>query len=248
MESPRDGRHLSRMTDADARGLRHAAVLLLAASLIRWGWQASLPAPPGAAAPPDTLAGLLAESRELADEEARRSTPLRPDERLDPNRAPAAELDRLPGVGPSTASAIVASRERDGPFRTPDDLARVRGVGPATVERIRDHLDLADLPAGGRSPPGRRRRTAAGPASPGAPDGPPPAGAAAPAGPIDVNRAPAALLETLPGVGPALAARIVAARAEQPFAGVDDLLRVRGIGPATLERLRGRVTAGGGGR
>lgn len=46
------------------------------------------------------------------------------------------------------------------------------------------------------------------------------------------------LLETLPGIGPALAARIVAAR---PFHDVDDLLRVRGIGPATLERLRSAV-------
>lgn len=56
---------------------------------------------------------------------------------------------------------------------------------------------------------------------------------------VSVNDAPPIRLERLPGIGPALAQRIVAAR---PFARVDDLLRVRGIGPVTLERLRPHVT------
>lgn len=58
--------------------------------------------------------------------------------------------------------------------------------------------------------------------------------------PVDVNVATAQELEALPGVGPAIAARIVDAR---PFANVDDLERVRGIGPATLERIRPFATA-----
>jgi competence protein ComEA len=63
---------------------------------------------------------------------------------------------------------------------------------------------------------------------------------------VDVNRASAAELETLPGIGPALARRIMESRAEDgPFRTADDLLRVRGIGPATLERIRGLVRAGG---
>jgi len=66
------------------------------------------------------------------------------------------------------------------------------------------------------------------------PGGRPPA-----AGPIDINRATAADLDALPGVGPALAARIVAWRAANgPFRAVDDLLGVAGIGERTLERLR----------
>ncbi len=52
---------------------------------------------------------------------------------------------------------------------------------------------------------------------------------------VSLNSAPLEALQTLPGVGPAIAARIVAHR---PFARVDDLLRVPGIGPSTLERLR----------
>jgi DNA uptake protein ComE-like DNA-binding protein len=68
----------------------------------------------------------------------------------------------------------------------------------------------------------------------------PPAGSRA-TGPLDVNRASAGELAGLPGIGPALASRIVAAR---PFGGIDDLRRVRGLRRGTLERLRPLVTAG----
>lgn len=57
---------------------------------------------------------------------------------------------------------------------------------------------------------------------------------------IDVNRAGTADLRALPGIGPRLAARIVASRkARGAFRRARDLLRVRGIGPRTLRRLRG---------
>jgi competence protein ComEA len=56
---------------------------------------------------------------------------------VDLNRATADELDALPGVGPATAAAIVAYRELHGPFGTVDDLADVRGIGPAKVEALR---------------------------------------------------------------------------------------------------------------
>lgn len=63
---------------------------------------------------------------------------------------------------------------------------------------------------------------------------------------IDINRATAQELETLPQVGPVLAQRIVEFRAKQgPFKSVDDLLKVQGVGEKLLERLRDRVTAGG---
>jgi DNA uptake protein ComE-like DNA-binding protein len=61
------------------------------------------------------------------------------------------------------------------------------------------------------------------------------------AAPVDVNRASETELAELPGVGPALASRIVAAR---PFADVDELRRVRGMRRATFERLRPLVAAG----
>ena len=57
---------------------------------------------------------------------------------IDVNRASTTELETLPGVGPATASAIVVERERNGPFLNVDDLERVSGVGPRTVELLRD--------------------------------------------------------------------------------------------------------------
>jgi competence protein ComEA len=62
---------------------------------------------------------------------------------------------------------------------------------------------------------------------------------------IDVNRASASELALLPGIGPALAARIVEERERNgPFASLDDLVRVRGIGPAILAGLADEAIAG----
>lgn len=62
---------------------------------------------------------------------------------------------------------------------------------------------------------------------------------------VDVNLATPAELQLLPSIGPALAARIVADRdANGPFASVDDLRRVSGIGERTAARLRPYATAG----
>ncbi len=65
-----------------------------------------------------------------------------------------------------------------------------------------------------------------------------PSGAAADSGPIDLNTADEAALDALPGIGPATAKAIVAYRESHgPFTSVDQLLEVRGIGPAKLDQL-----------
>ncbi len=62
---------------------------------------------------------------------------------------------------------------------------------------------------------------------------------------VDLNNATRAELRLLPGVGPALAERIERDRAEHgPFASVDDLTRVRGIGPRTVLAIRPFASAG----
>ena len=61
---------------------------------------------------------------------------------VDLNRATAAELDALPGIGPATAQAIVDHRESNGPFASIDDLEQVRGIGPAKLATIRPLVTL----------------------------------------------------------------------------------------------------------
>lgn len=155
--------------------------------------------------------------------------PVSPRALVDINAATADELTALPGIGPALGARIVQDRAERGPFSTLDDLARVPGIGPKTVERLRAHATVGGAPS---------------PATPLVPTTPTPWPAAAP--PIDLNAADAAALETLPGIGPALAARILEHRAEHgPFASVDALTGVKGIGPKTLERLRPRITVTG---
>jgi competence protein ComEA len=61
-------------------------------------------------------------------------------DRVDLNQADAAGLDALPGIGPVIAGRILERRARQGPFRTPEDLLAVRGIGPAVFARLRDRV------------------------------------------------------------------------------------------------------------
>lgn len=63
--------------------------------------------------------------------------------------------------------------------------------------------------------------------------------------PLDLNHADAEALETLPGIGPRRALAILETRSRRPFRDTNDLVRVDGIGPRTLERLEPWIRAGG---
>ena len=65
---------------------------------------------------------------------------------LDPNHATPAELERLPGIGPGLAMRIVTARDQGGAFGSVDDLRRVRGIGRATLERVRPLLAVRPSP------------------------------------------------------------------------------------------------------
>jgi len=99
--------------------------------------------------------------------------------------------------------------------------------------------DGAPTPTSAEPEPPRSRRRKEPRESERLPSGP----SDAPSEPIDLNRATTVELSRLPGIGPALARRIVDTRdADGPFARVDELGRVRGISARKVERLRAFVT------
>jgi competence protein ComEA len=158
----------------------------------------------------------------VARDAARFARPLAAGERVDVDRASAAELDRLPRIGPALAARIVADREAHGPFGSLEGLRRVPGVGAAAAKALAPFVTFSRRPAA-PAMMGRGARTSE-PAR------------------VAVNRADVEELATLPGIGPRLAAAIVEERRRHgPFRSADDLRRVRGIGPALVTRLTGRI-------
>ncbi|MDZ7779120.1 MAG: helix-hairpin-helix domain-containing protein [Gemmatimonadota bacterium] len=213
------------MHQTETRALRRAVIALMIVSTGRWAWaHGNRPEPVDGG----VREALVDESKEMVDEERERAEPLGSDERIDPNRADEIQLDRLPGVGPVTARAILEARDAGAVFRRTEDLTTVAGIGPATIEELDGLLDLDDPPSRSRARFEATMRNDA------------PGGAG-----VDVNRATAEELETLPGIGPALARRILDERRKRMFSSVADLERVRGIGPATVERLRDAARVGG---
>ncbi|MDB5306855.1 MAG: comEA [Gemmataceae bacterium] len=173
--------------------------------------------------------------------------------RYDLNHADRSELEQIPGVGPKLAQAIDDHRRENGPFRSVEDLRGVRGVGPATLDKVRPYLrvEITSPPAAGMPSPDPdppltdRKRPAPAAITPAKkPDAAP---APRPSGvrklqpgdpPINVNTSPVEDLQRLPSVGPVTAQHIAAARAERPFRSLADLDRVKGIGPKMLDKLR----------
>jgi competence protein ComEA len=168
--------------------------------------------------------------------------------RVDLNRAGRAELLQLPAVGENLARRIIDYRQTNGGFRSVDDLANVHGVGPATLERLRPWVwvDTEEEPEERDRPMPPKRGKAAAPAQ--KVQRPKTVGrkeAALKGKPkININTAGAEELQKLPRVGKKLAGRIIEERQRARFRSPDDLKRVSGIGPKTLEGLRPYITVG----
>lgn len=203
-----------------------AVVILLALAVagqgLRW-WLLD----PGDAPGGITILGADEASAAAQRDSAKRvAEPLAPGELVDINLAPAREIDRLPGVGPSLAVRIVEYRTEHGPFGSLAGLDSVPGVGEATLGRIGEMVRLSGV--AGR---------VGGQRLPNSPSG---VGPSAPI--LQLNSASANDLAGLPGIGPGRARAIVAYReAHGSFASINDLEKVPGIGPATVAKLRPRL-------
>ncbi len=213
--------------------MTRAGLLLAGAALVRF-----IVAPAPAEGPlegRESIAdSLLAAGDSALEEKARRSRPFEPGEKIDPNVAGEVDLDRLPGVGASRARRIVQEREENGPFASVEDLARVSGVGAASVERLRPFL---------RVDPPRGVRVAAPASSPAMVVTAGESSSSRSGGLVDLNRATESQLRELPGIGPVTADRIVAYRGEHGgFRTTEELMEVSGIGPKTFARIAPMVT------
>jgi competence protein ComEA len=77
-----------------------------------------------------------------------RADPIAVEMRIDINSADWPELCLMPGIGEALAKRIIDDRSQNGPFRELDDLRRVRGIGPVTLEGMKPYLlPMPDLEA-----------------------------------------------------------------------------------------------------
>jgi len=168
----------------------------------------------------------------------------RADGRLDLNRAESADLETLTRIGPSRARDILAYRQSHGKFHSARELLEVPGIGEKTWKMLEPLIYV--------EPSSATEPVATSVSFPESAQ--PPAASQAVASvssqisnsniqKIDLNRATVAELESLWNIGPQKAQAIVQWR--QTYGGfrlVEDLLKVPGIGPQTLERNRERLT------
>lgn len=159
------------------------------------------------------LAASSAEGAGRMKEPARERGPLAVQVRpLDLNAATSAQLAAVKGLNGELAAKIVAAR----PFRSLDELAKV-GMGKAQIDAVRPFLMI------GTGRKGRWRRADY---------------RLAPGEKVNVNTAEHKVLVALPGIGAGLAYRIIESR---PFAKIEDLMKVGGIGAKTFARIRSLV-------
>jgi comEA protein len=223
------------MSPTERRALFMLLTLGLAGQGVRW-WLGNPGEPPGQL---ELLEALPPKSPlPHRDSVLALARPLEPGERIDVDRASAAELARLPRVGLALGKAIVAEREARGPFGSPEGLDRVPGIGPGLLATIAPHVTFSQRPSPSFTPAsGQFAR----------PMAPPQGGSAGSEGgerlsPVNLNTATLSELDRLPGIGPARAAAILQEReARGPFASVEELSRVPGLGPAAIARLRDRA-------
>lgn len=143
--------------------------------------------------------------------------PLAEGELVDLDRAPAPEIARLPGIGPDLARRIVEYRKQHGDFGGTAALDQVPGVGPGLLRRVTGHVRFS-----GTASPGAQFESTGSDSRP-----------------LDLNSSSANELARLPGIGPGRAAAIVAYRESHgPFASIEGLGAVAGIGSATIAKLR----------
>jgi competence protein ComEA len=166
---------------------------------------------------------------------------------VDINTAAQQELEAVKGVGAATAKKIIAAR----PYKSLDELTKA-GLSAKKIEALKPYVAVGKAPAAQAitPTPAAEKKPKAAPAAAkpqaaptaskeAAPGKPVPAATAAAAVPVDLNLADQKALESLPGIGPALAKKIMEGR---PYQSADDLSRIKGMNKAKIDAIKDKVT------
>ena len=153
-------------------------------------------------------------------------------EKVDLNTASMSELESLPGVGPAIAKRIVDNR----PYSSVAGLSKA-GVPDATVAKLKGLVTVSRAKSEAAKSEPAAKKEAREPARSEAKSAPPPASKG---DKVDVNSASAKELQSLPGIGPAIAKRIVENR---PYSSMPDLARA-GVSDALLDKIRPSIKVG----
>lgn len=135
------------------------------------------------------------------------------------NTATVGELMQLPRIGSSTANKIIEYREQVGGFKSIEEIKNVRGIGDATFNQIKDLITVGKVKivvVREEVPESEK---------------------------IDINTASEVELQALPSIGPSKARAIVEYREQYgEFDKIEDIMKVRGIGPGTFEKFKHLIT------
>jgi len=159
---------------------------------------------------------------------------------IDINTADQKTLEALPGIGKSSAKAIIAGR----PYKSVDDLKKVKGISESKFKAIKDKVTVGAAAAATAAPsapaaPAAAATKASSSQKEAAEKASKSASKLAPGQRVNINSASKEELEALPGIGPAKAQAIIDGR---PYAATEDIMKIKGIKQGIYNKIKDNIS------